>query len=109
MIGVGQTRDTHHDVRQPRDHGKVNTPVFLVRGQGDVLHCPCDLRCHAVHCSPDLRGHSSYCSRHLEKNSIHYFFFFILFIETHLYRVDYISSQAIFHMCLVLILLNKSK
>ena len=31
--------------------------------------------------------------------------FIYLFIETYLYRVDIISSQAIFHMCPVEILL----
>ena len=32
-----------------------------------------------------------------------------LFIETYLYRVDIISSQAIFHMCPVVILLYENK
>ena len=35
--------------------------------------------------------------------------FIYLFIETYLYRVDIISSQAIFHMCPVDILLYKNK
>ena len=36
-------------------------------------------------------------------------YLFILFIETYLYRVDIISSQAIFHMCPVGILLYEKQ
>ena len=36
------------------------------------------------------------------------FKFIYLFIETYLYRVDSISSQAIFHMCPVVILLYEN-
>ena len=36
-------------------------------------------------------------------------YLFYLFIETYLYRVDIISSQAIFHMCPVEILLYEKK
>ena len=38
----------------------------------------------------------------------HYLFIY-LFIETYLYRVDIISSQAIFHMCPVGILLYEKQ
>ena len=37
------------------------------------------------------------------------YLFYFLFIETYLYRVDIISSQAIFHMCPVEILLYEKQ
>ena len=37
------------------------------------------------------------------------YLFIYLFIETYLYRVDIISSEAIFHMCPVVILLYENK
>ena len=40
---------------------------------------------------------------------LRYFLFIYLFIETYLYRVDIISSQSIFHMCPVEILLYEKQ
>ena len=46
-----------------------------------------------------------------EQNSpcLFIYLFIYLFIETYLYRLDIISSQAIFHMCPVVILLYENK
>ena len=58
------------------------------------VHAVFDYQCARCH-SFDIQ----YCS----------IFIYFSLIETYLYRVDFISSQAIFHMCPVVILLYENK